>query len=270
MASTSILPAAWQVPQKFRDRLGSRVGRQRAMQAEGHLLLILHAPPTSQDPHRVGRFFWRAADGTWTSNELGTGIGALNKHLDQYESALAALDRQEEKATTADAYFDVLDGLAPIRRAAINLHQVLQDARKKCPDVREIIDVRDRAYTVERTAELLTTETKNALDVAVARRSEEHSQAAQRMALASHRLNILAAIFFPIATVAAIFGIDLQTLAVVTGRDQQSLKEIGLLPPLFLGLIVGGLVLGVAMTMIINRAPQNTSQNEPRRDPRKP
>lgn len=267
MAKTSILPAAWQVPQKFRDRLGSRVGRQRAMNADGHLLLVLHAPPKPDDAQRAGRFFWRADDGTWTSNELGSGVAALNKHLDEYESALAALDRQEEAASTVDNYFDVLDRLTPVRRASINLHRVLQDARKMFPDYHELIDARDRAYTIERTAELLTSETKNALDLTVARRGEEQAQASQRMAMASHRLNILAAIFFPVATVAAIVGIDLETLAAIMGRDRQTLLDDGLLPPLFLGLILGGLVLGALITLMINRAPQ--SPDDRRRD-RKP
>ncbi len=258
MAITSILPAGWEVPQKFRDRLGSKVGRQRAMQSDGHLLLVLHAPPSPQDTHRVGRLFWRASDGTWASNELGSGISALNRHLDEYESALAAADQQEEKAETAAQYFDVLDRLAPLRRAAINLHHVLQDARKMFPEFRELIDARDRAYTIERTAELLTTETKNALDLTVARRAEEQAQASQRMAIASHRLNILAAIFFPIATVAAIVGIDLETLAAIIGQDRPSLVKAGLLAPLLLGLIVGGLVLGSLITMAINRTPRDT------------
>jgi Mg2+ and Co2+ transporter CorA len=149
-----------------------------------------------------------------------------------------------------------------MRRAAINLHHVLQDARKMFPEYHEIIDVRDRAYTIERTADLLASETKNALDLTVARRVEEQSQASQRMAFASHRLNILAAIFFPIATVAAIFGIDLETLSALTGRDRQSLVDSGLLSPLFLGLIVGGLTLGALITMMINRPPQSKSPRD--------
>ncbi|MDP6467748.1 MAG: hypothetical protein QF918_08410 [Pirellulaceae bacterium] len=256
MTKQSILPAAWQVPQNFHDRLGSHAGRQRAMQADGHLLLVLHTPPKPEDAQRVGRFFWHDDHGVWSSNELGSGIAALNKHLDEYESALAALDRQEEEASTADDYFDVLVCLSPVRRAAINLHEALQEARKMSPASHEIIDARDRAYTIERTAELLTGETKNALDLTVARRAEEQTRASQRMAIASHRLNILVAIFFPIATVAAIFGIDLETLSAIIGRDRQSLVDVGLLPPLFLGLIVGGLILGALITLAINRTPQ--------------
>lgn len=238
------------------------------MQADGHLLLALHAPPKPADGQRVGRFFWRAADGTWSSNELGNGVAALNKHLDEYDSALAALDRQEEAAHTVDEYFEVLDRLSPIRRAARNLHQTLQDARQMFPQHRELIDVRDRAYTIERTAELLTSETKNSFELTVARRAEEQTQASQRMAIAAHRLNILAAIFFPIATMAAICGVDLDILGSLIGRDRNALLEIGLLVPLFLGLIGGGLVLGTLLTLLINRSPQPAAPDKLRKDPR--
>jgi hypothetical protein len=256
MTTQSILPAVWQVPQEFHDRLGSHVGRQRVMQADQHLLLVLHAPPKPDETQRVGRFFWRDNHGTWSSNDLGGGIVALNKHLDEYETALATLFLQEDEAKSADDYFDVLVSLSPVRRAAINLHQVLQEARKAFPNYHEIIDARDRAYTIERNVELLTTETKDALDLTVARRAEEQTRASERMAIASHRLNILAAIFFPIATVVAIFGIDLETLSALIGRDRQSVVDGGLLVPLLLGLIVGGLILGGLITLAINRAPQ--------------
>ena len=42
MENLSILPATWQVPRVFRERLGVKVGRQRAMVADGHLLLDNH------------------------------------------------------------------------------------------------------------------------------------------------------------------------------------------------------------------------------------
>ena len=51
----SILPATWEVPAEFRSRLGEKAGRQRAMMAEGHLLLVLHAPPKKDEPDRKGR-----------------------------------------------------------------------------------------------------------------------------------------------------------------------------------------------------------------------
>ena len=111
----------------------------------------------------------------------------------------------------------MLEQLTPIHRAVQNLYQVLQEARNMCPDYRDIIDVRDRAYVIERTADLLFSGTKNSLDFIVAKRAEEQVHASHRMAAAAHRLNILAAFFFPIITLTTIFGVDVATMVAIFG-----------------------------------------------------
>ena len=241
----SILPAVWNVPQRFRERLGDHAGRQRAMDHEGHLLLVLHAPPGPNETERTGRFFWRQPDGTWASDSLGSGFQAINRHLNEYEARLDELERQEAAAHGADAYFKVLEALAPIHRAVSNLHQALQQAREMVPNDRNVINFRDRAYELERTAELLHTDVKNALDYAVARRAEEQARASHQMAVAAHRLNVLAAFFFPIATLSAVFGSNLT----------HGLEHTNLDPWPFLGVIGLGLLCGlVLMTSVTRRA----------------
>ena len=69
---------------------------------DGHLLLVLHAPPKPDESTRTGRFFWRSPDGKWISNEFGTGINALNSHLDSYQDIITKLDAQEESAHTCE------------------------------------------------------------------------------------------------------------------------------------------------------------------------
>lgn len=211
MQAQNIFPATWEVPQVFLDRLGKRVGRQRFMTCDDHLLLVLHAPPEQQQEERVGRFFWRKPDGTWASNLLGSGIGALFKHLDEYEQRLEVLEEQEKEANSAKDFLEINDHLAPLLRASIHLHTVLQDARKQCPKIRELIDTRDRAYAIERAAELLAVGCKNGLDYQMARQAEEQAVMGHRMAIASHRLNRLVAFFLPLATLAGLFGVNLRT-----------------------------------------------------------
>ncbi len=244
---TMIIPATWQIPESIRSRLGSSVGRQRVMFQEGHLLLVLHAPPKSQDAERHGRFFWRNPQGEWTSKDLGVGIRSLAKHIEEYEEIIARLDREEEQATTADRCFQVLEDLAPVYRSARNLHLVLQEARKLCPDDPDIINMRDRAYTIERNAELLYGETKNALDYAVVKRAEEQAQASRHILVASHRLNMLVAFFFPIATLTAVFGVNLEH-----GFEHKHS------PHLFLGTIAIGLLLGLVLTAFVGRRHRNS------------
>jgi len=222
--------------------MGEQVGRQRAMIADGELLLVLHAPPKPNENQRHGRFFWRDAEGQWSSKDRGTGLNALNKHLDEYEELIAELDRLEEQATSSGEYFAILEQLSPVQRAATNLHHVLQEAREKCPDFRELINLRDRAYGIERTAELLLAEVKNALDVAVAKRAEEQAASSHQMSIASHRLNKLAAFFFPVATLMAIFGANLR----------HGLEDVW--PPIpMVAVLVLGLVMGAVLAMFVTR-----------------
>jgi Mg2+ and Co2+ transporter CorA len=44
----------------------------------------------------------------------------------------------------------------------------------------------------------------------MARQSEEQARSSRRMSIAAHRLNVLAAIFFPVATLTTIFGVNMK------------------------------------------------------------
>ncbi|MCH7685123.1 MAG: hypothetical protein IH899_00320 [Planctomycetes bacterium] len=246
MEKKSILPAVWDVPQNFRDRLGRQAGKQRTMSAEDHLLIVLHRPPKPEDDERAGRFFWRKPDGTWMSSELGGGPNALKKHLDEYAALIDTLEEQDDAAKNAQDYFSVLNELVPLHRAARNMHQALQQARELVPEDAEIINFRDRSYRIERTAELLYTDTKNLLEFDIAKRAEEQAVASHQMAVSAHRLNVLVAFFFPIATLSAVFGMNL-----LHGYEDFP-------PPIpFLVVMLVGLVLGfVLKSFITNDAHQ--------------
>lgn len=238
-----LLPPMWKLPDEFRRRMGSTAGRQRSMVAEGHLLLVLHVVPAANEASRVGRFFWRDASGAWHSSDIGSGPAALHKHLDQYAVALDKYEELETEALRAEQYLILLEGLSPLLRAARNMLQVLEEARQAIPADRDIIDCRDRAYEVSRTTELLYSDAKNAMDVAVVRRAEEQADSSSRMALAAHRLNVLLAMFFPVATLAAMFS------TVFTEGWQLSDSPIPFL--LFLGF---GLLSGLILTLFITRS----------------
>lgn len=56
----------WQLPPEIELRLGdSTYGRQRAIFEAGHLLLILHAPPSAEDRQRQSKVFLRTPDGKY-------------------------------------------------------------------------------------------------------------------------------------------------------------------------------------------------------------
>ncbi|MEM9185524.1 MAG: hypothetical protein AAGB00_03405, partial [Planctomycetota bacterium] len=199
-----LLPKAWAVPREFRERLGDDVGRQRVMQAEGHLLLVLHAPPAPGQDLRLGRLYWRDPQGQWKPVAMAHNEHPVGELLDQYEAAIEALDQQEEDAEGARDYFDILTALNPLLRSCHNLYAVLQEARQAVKEDRGLILLRDRAYALNRRAELLQQDAKNTLDFVIARQAEEQADAARGQAKAAHRLNVLAALFFPVATLTAV------------------------------------------------------------------
>lgn len=236
----SILPPDWQVPSEFHQRLGATVGRQRPMLADGHLLLVLHRPPKPDEIEREGRYFWRQPDSTWRSSHHGGGAAAVSRHLGEYAELLQKFDQLEQSATSAPEYFAVIDNVAPLLRAARNMHHVLQEARRLVPEDRDLLNLRDRAYEVERTGELLYADAKNALEFLAARRAEQNAITGRRMEIAAHRLNMLAAFFLPIATVCAILEVDPDGAA-------RHLRE----PTTLLALVGIGLVAGSFFTALV-------------------
>ncbi len=241
-SKASMLPSVWEVPQVFRDRLGSKVGRQRVMFADGHLLLVLHAPPSPGEDTRTARFYWRQPDGVWQSSEGGQGVNALHRNLEEYAERVEHYDRMEESASSANDYFVVLEALGPLHRAALNTHKALQEARTLVPEDRDLIDVRDRAYEIVRQAELLGSHSKNSLDFEIARQGEKQAEASRQMAVSAHRLNVLVAFFFPIATLCAIFSTNMKS-------GVSSVPE----PWGFVVVMAVGLLCGIILTRFITR-----------------
>src|SRR5690606_26550593 len=96
-------------------------------------------------------------------------------------------------------------------RSVNNVYATVQKAREAVPDDRKLLVLRDAAYELSRRAELLYTDSRHALDYHIAQRAEEQAASSERMAVASHRLNLLVAFFFPIATLASILGVNIAT-----------------------------------------------------------
>ncbi|MEM6798269.1 MAG: CorA family divalent cation transporter [Planctomycetota bacterium] len=240
-----LLPKAWGVPREFRDRLGDDVGRQRVMQSEGHLLLVLHAPPVAGQKLRFGKIFWRNPEGAWKPVAMAHNDHPVGELLDQYEEVIEALDQRESDAHLARTYFEILTALNPLLRSCHNLYTVLHEARKAAKEDRELILLRDRAYALNRRAELLQQDAKNTLDFVIARRSEEQAESARRQAKAAHRLNILAALFFPLATIASVFSMGLHH-----GQEEFLTNNA---PWPMLGVVAVGLTLGALLAVFVTR-----------------
>ena len=206
------LPKAWEVPDAIRQRLGHEAGPQRSMLEEGHLLIIVHHIPTPEQIDRKPAFFWRNPAAEWRSTE-GKGMGpvALNAFLEGWEAKLQALDIEEQKAATASEYHRLLETLAPVLRTTRGLHRALQQAREFVKDDRDLINFRDTAAGLERSAELLLQDAQFGLDFIAARQSEQQSIMAQQMNATAHRLNIIAALFLPMTAIASILSMEVSS-----------------------------------------------------------
>lgn len=204
------LPLDWALPAQIRERFGMRSsGRQRAMVSEGHLLLVLHKVPGREASQREGLFFWRKPNGEWVSRGGGDGLKALQRHLQSFTQAEEQYSKLYEQAASAEDYFHILETIPAICHSAKNLQATLQAAREAIPEDRDLIDLRDWAYDIERSLDLLYEDTRNALDFNIARKAEEQARLSRQELQSSHRLNVLAAIFFPITAIAGIFGMNL-------------------------------------------------------------
>jgi hypothetical protein len=114
------------------------------LEADGHLVLVLHAPPTADETARRGRFFWRAPDGAWRAAPKAERVATLEQHLGEYRAAIEQLEQAEDAARRASDYFELLDRLAPLTRAMRHLHETLQQAREAVREDRLVIVARDR------------------------------------------------------------------------------------------------------------------------------
>ncbi|MCC7073314.1 MAG: hypothetical protein IT383_18525 [Deltaproteobacteria bacterium] len=237
-----VIPESWQVPQRFRQRVGTSAGRQRAMIDAGHLLLILHDVPKVGDDERAPRLFWRAPDGAFKAKESrGDGLPSLKRHVEAFKAAVQELDEKVDRAKQAEEIYQVLRAAAPIARTTRNLHKALQEAREGVDD-KDIISLRDAAGEIERSAELVVSDAKNALDYLEAKAAEEQASFAKKTADAQHRLNLLAALFFPITAIGSVLGIEL-----TKGLESQGAW-------LFWSIVVAALIVGVVVRGSISKS----------------
>jgi hypothetical protein len=243
-----LLPHDWQVPGPITERLGDTVGRQRAMTADGHLLLVLHELPVAGAPERTGRLFWRDPKGEWRSKGFGDGPQALKRHVAEFAERVEELEKLWQAAGTAADYYLLLRTIAPLHRTARNLHAVFQQAREFVPDDRDLINLRDQVGEIERTIELLHGDAKNGLDFTIAHQAERQAERTYDMAVSAHRLNLLAATFFPVATLSTIYG---AIFGMILAHGDQGWST----PALFWGLLALGLLCGFVLARAIARKP---------------
>lgn len=229
------VPEDWNVPSAIRVRLGEKAGKQRAMFADGHLLIILHKVPRPNVLEREGAYFWRDPSGRWLATVPGDGIAALRQFVESYDAAVDKLEEQFHHARQTSEHFPILQHIVRVSRASRHVYEALQKAREAVKDSRDLIDLRDRASEIDRASDLLHTDVKNALDYAIARENEAQTRASNELSRMGHRLNTLAAWFLPLTALASVFGMNY-----ASGFDRES-------PGVFWTVLIVGVATGFAL-----------------------
>ncbi len=233
------LPSTWELPEAITCRFGKRTaGKQRAMYEEGHLLLIIHRLPDRKTGESDAVFFWRQPNGEWQYNGRGPGLKSLATHIEAIDQIEEDLKKDYRDAKDSGDYFQILEKLSQVRMLTRGLHVTLQTAREAVEEDRDVIGLRDLAGELDRSFQLLYEDAKNGLDFAMAQQAEEEARLSKLSLRAGHRLNVLAAIFFPLAAISGIFGMNV-TVPLQSGKD-------GSLVP-FAAILVVGVVLGIAI-----------------------
>ncbi len=130
MASAPLIPATWQLPDVLRNRLGVTAGRQRLISEGDAIIIVGHEAPSADEDSRRGVLFWRDERGDWRASNGEPGRVAIASLLDRYNKRIDEYDQLESKATRADDYLVLLEGLAPLVRASRNFSNVMDEARR--------------------------------------------------------------------------------------------------------------------------------------------
>ena len=109
--------------------------------------------------------------------------------------------------------------------------------------------MRDQAYEVERNLDLLYEDVRNAIQHRAARKAEEQARLTEEALHASHRLNILAALFFPLTAIASLFSMNF-----AHGMDKRK-------PVIFWFVVAISVALGFAMKGWVLGKSKPTSPN---------
>ncbi len=208
-----VVPPGWDIPASIRAQLGDQSGRQRALEADGHVVIVVHKVPRARSHQREGIAFWRNPEGQWSFNGRGNALNVLKQLIEAYQKTVERLGEEHESADSASEKFCILESIGPLNRAARNLFDTLAHARDSVESHdgrRELQKLCDQASDISRACELLQLDARHALEFYIAKQGEIQAANSRELQRASHKLNTLAGIFLPLTAVASVFGMNLR------------------------------------------------------------
>lgn len=240
---SAIIPKAWDIPEAFRNRMGQGVGKQRLMNEEGHLLAVLHELPAKGDRGvRKPALFWVNNLGEWKSMPSSGGRAALKQLVQDYHQKVMDLEAKlghMDGGETAENVHEVLDEAAPLYRALRNLAAVMQELRTALNSDREVLNIRDTALAAELSIDLVLADAKSSLDYLIAKNAMIQAKESKKATKEAQKLNRLAALFFPLVTMASLLGMNPLGKTLSNGG--------------FYVVIISGLIMGCFLWIILSK-----------------
>ncbi len=233
----TIIPKSWDLPEVFRNRMGQDVGKQRLMSEAKNFLVVLHELPVRDDRGvRKPALFWVNEVGEWKSMPNSGGRSALKQLVQDYYDRVMTLEGRlsnMDGIETAESVHDILDLAAPLQRAVRNMAAVVQELRTALNSDREVLNIRDLAVSTELAIDLLTADAKSSLEYLIAKNAMIQAKQAEKAAKEAQKLNRLAALFFPLVTMASLLGMN---------SPSKMLSDGSVYAVVIFGLLLGGLL----------------------------
>lgn len=214
-----LLPENWDLPPQIRNSFSERTGRQRVITHGDHTLISLHWIPKVSVDQRIGLYLWRNPEGSWYAyrqpiegaphvdpTQPDNQHSALKALLREYDQVEDALERQQEKAHRAEEFLKILREVITIQHAIRNTHETLESVQLENDDT--LLQLRDYAYEIRRSYDLLQGFSRNELEIYQAQQAEEGNRKA-------NQLNLIAAFTLPLTALASIFGMEVANGAVL-------------------------------------------------------
>ncbi len=193
------------LPEHWRWRVGSPVGRQRMIEDEERLLIILHGVPGDAEQDW---FFWRDEEKQWFSAPEAGGLKHLRALLDRYEEVVDELEARVKVARTVEDYYSILREEAPVDRALKQLRVIASKARKLCKKNRPLLQIRSVAEELDMDLTLVQDEARLGMEAVAAESAEKQRLMGEQQVRYGLRLNALAAFFLPLMALASLMGMN--------------------------------------------------------------
>lgn len=158
----------WELPEEKKTRLSHQPRLQRAIIADGHILMVLHKPPRPGKSTCEAVTFWRKPSGNWQCSEGCAALAELEQLVNDYDTAIAQIEEEWERSVDPHTPLKPPSQIGRFWRASVSLRDALQEATNAISESEERLDFQglcDRMNDIAWTSEILRTEAMNALRV---------------------------------------------------------------------------------------------------------